>query len=367
MELLNGTGMEAGYTLGLDPDGRERVVVAVKGTFRIPSEDRMPQLADEQVPLVMADEFTGEPGYSSTLYESDFAPFKPRCDVIVNGSAHAPHGGSAYQVTVGLRVGAISKFFDVTGDRSWEDGVVGVAPGEPRPFTTMPITYDRAWGGTDEDPDDPSKAKADMNNPVGVGFYPVSSGEALVGKPLPNTFERGRPIDDRKGPHRPMSFGAIGRQFQSRIDLAGTYDQQWQDEVFPFLPADFDPRYHQCAPEDQQMDHPEGGEWVELTGMTPEGRTLFRLPTVDVPMEFTDQDFERQETRAVPDTVVIEPDLGRFMVVWRASRPLKTNIFEVTQCVVGRMPRGWYRARTLGKEYYPSLGRLVASRGDELE
>lgn len=115
------------------------------------------------------------------------------------------------------------------------------------------------------------------------------------------------------------------------------------------------------------MDYPKGGEWVELTGLTPEGRCLFRLPSVAVPVEFTDQDFEREETEAVCDTIIIEPDEERFMMIWRASRPLKQNIFEVTQCVVGRMPRGWYRARDLGKEYYPSLGQLVAARqGEEM-
>ena len=35
MELLNATGMQAGYTMGMQPDGRELLVVAVKGTFTI--------------------------------------------------------------------------------------------------------------------------------------------------------------------------------------------------------------------------------------------------------------------------------------------------------------------------------------------
>ena len=36
---------------------------------------------------------------------------------------------------------------------------------------------------------------------------------------------------------RGMSFGVIGRNFKSRFPLAGTYDQNWMDNVFPFLPA----------------------------------------------------------------------------------------------------------------------------------
>jgi hypothetical protein len=44
---------------------------------------------------------------------------------------------------------------------------------------------------------------------------------------------------------------------------------------------------------------------------------------------------------------------------------LRKNIFEVAQVVAGRMPRGWYRARNLGKTYYPSLGELVNIRRAE--
>jgi hypothetical protein len=36
MELVNSTRMVAGYTMGLEPSGRELLVVAVKGTFQIP-------------------------------------------------------------------------------------------------------------------------------------------------------------------------------------------------------------------------------------------------------------------------------------------------------------------------------------------
>ncbi len=115
------------------------------------------------------------------------------------------------------------------------------------------------------------------------------------------------------------------------------------------------------------MEHPRGGEWVELTGLTPEGRTVFPLPRLQVPVEFTDREFEREEKQAVMDTVIIEPDQRRFMVLWRASRPLRENIFELNQCVVGRMPRGWYRARSLGKTYYAGLGALVAARAEEEE
>ena len=167
MELLNATPMIAGYTLGMRPDGRESLVVVVKGTFAIPPPGRDPQLADEQVPLVMANVFTGEPGLSAPLYESDFAPHKPRCDVLLNGSAYAPGGKPAERVTVSLRVGPLHKSFDVVGKRTWRRGLAGPAATRPEPFTAMPISYDNAFGGVDRSHEDPAKQRHVPAQPCG--------------------------------------------------------------------------------------------------------------------------------------------------------------------------------------------------------
>ena len=119
MHLLNATNMQAGYTMGMKPDGREFIVVAVKGTFKIPKNGDKPTLAEEQFPLVEADEYTGEPGLSAPLYESDYARYKPRCDVTLNGCAYAPGGKPAEKVGVTLSVGKMRKSFYVVGHRFW--------------------------------------------------------------------------------------------------------------------------------------------------------------------------------------------------------------------------------------------------------
>jgi len=172
MELINNTKFEVGYTLGMDADARERVVVVVKGTFELPSTDSEPELSNEQVPLVLADEFTGEPGFTATAYESDFAPFKPRCDVVLNGSAYAPEGRPVTEVTVGLRVANMQKSFGVVGPRTWRRSFMSVKPSNPRPFTQQTIGYDYAYGGRDVSAKNPDKEKFYFDNPVGTGFYP---------------------------------------------------------------------------------------------------------------------------------------------------------------------------------------------------
>ena len=158
-----------------------------------------------------------------------------------------------------------------------------------------------------------------------------------------------------------MAFGSIGRGWPSRIRHAGTYDQDWIDNVFPFLPADFDTRYFQCAPEDQQIGAPEGGEPVVMINLTPDGRREFALPSVEVPVVFFRRRAERVETRGVLDTLLFEPDAERFSMVWRASLKLQCDIFEIPQAVVGRMSRAWWRSIETGKSYQ-SLDSIVRKK-----
>lgn len=371
MDLINGTGLPAAYTLGIDKDAREHLVVVVKGTFSLPPKGRGGVLlrAEKQVDLAQADVYAGKPGESPVLYESDFAPRKPLCDVLVNGSAYAPNGKPAATTHVAIRLGEMKKWFEVHGERRWRASLLyGVKPSAPKPFLRAPIGYDQAFGGVDVDPRQPERRACYGLNPVGRGYHPFSDAKALQGKLLPATAELGKPIANRKGKYRPMSFGAVGRNFSSRTKLAGTYDERWQEERFPFLPSDFDPAYFQAAPPDQQTAHPRGGEEVVLLNLTPEGRTCFTLPKLEIPVELTEVSRHRSESLAVVDTIVIEPDLRRLTMCWRASFPLKNDIFDALQLVVGSMNRGWYLARDLGKKYWTSLDELaraeVASLND---
>ena len=353
--------------MGMQPDGRELLLVVVKGTFSFPKQGEEPVLAELQVPPIEADVFTGEPGFSAPVYESDYAPMKPRCDVILNGSAYAPGGNPTRRVAVSLGLGPVRKQFDVVGNRFWQSDLLGLMMTQAQHFTVMPISYDNAFGGVDDLNPDPEKHDAYLSNPVGKGFYPISKANKIDGKPAPTTEESGNPITSPTGSYRSMSFGPVGRAWHPRPKYAGTYDQDWIDNIFPFLPSDFDDRYYQCAPEEQQTGYLRGGEELELINLTPEGYVRFKLPTVEVPVTFYLKNHDETEIAAVCDTLVIEPDLKRFTMLWRASLPLRRNMFEVAQIVTGRMPRGWYRARELGKTYYGSLRELVDARRSEHE
>jgi len=345
MELINATRMLAGFTMGLEPSGRELLVVVIKGTFSLPASGAPVQLHEQQVPLVMADVFTGAPGFSAPLYEVDYAPRRKTCDVLLNGSAYAPVGKRANRVQVALRVGSLAKQFNVVGDRSWEVTRGRTRATPPQAFESMPISYDVAFGGVDTSHADPAKHAAYLANPVGRGFIANLNDPSFDGKPLPNTEEIDRPVDRGDGQYQPMSFGPVGRNWEPRLRYAGTYDQDWQDNVFPFLPADFDDRYYQSAPADQQAAIPIGSPEVVLSNLTPDGLRRFTLPNFDAPVHVFPKRGEREDLKARLDTVVIEPDQERLTLTWRVARPLAKNMHEIAQVLVGKKGREWWQQR----------------------
>ncbi len=364
MELLNATQLVAAYTQGLAPDGRESLVVIAKGTFDLPLDGREARLLEAQQPLLMADEYFGEPGLSAPLREMDFAPIKPFCDVLVHGRARAPGGQPVTQLTVGVRVGRVSKAFSVLGPRQWQPGgLIGVRPGEPQPFVEQTISYASAFGGCRVLEGNSELSDAFPANPCGSGWFPSRCGNGeIVGTAMPSSEALNQPIEDPHGQYQPMALGPIGRNWTPRLGFAGTYDEAWLAEHFPFLPPDFDERYFQAAPLDQQTDHLQGGEEVLLLNLTAVERAGFCVPRLRVPVTFFLADGGHQTMQGRIDTLLIDTDAGTVEVTWRVRRPLRRNLFEISQVLVGEKSRAWWRARELGKDYHPSLAHLSRSR-----
>jgi hypothetical protein len=357
MQLLNATKMPAGYTLGRESDGRELLVVAIKGTFVIPGSGEVAKPAEKQAPLVEADVSTGEPGFSAPLYETDYAHRKPRCDVLLNGTAYAPGGKPTDRMTVSLNVGSLRKSFDVVGNRVWQAGALYIAASKPKPFTTMPISYNNAFGGVDRSQEDPLKHHYYPLNHAGVGYHEYTSGKYMDGKPLPNTEESGQRISNPKGKYRPMAFGPVGRAWQPRPKWAGTYDEAWLNDRCPFWPQDFDFQYFQASSPDQHCAYLRGGEQVLLKNLSPEGELAFKLPRISMPVLIVPHQGKDTATMAVIDTLVLEPDQRRFMLTWRASHPLRRNLFEIKEVVIGEKRRRNDDVRF--KQRFPNLNAYI--------
>jgi hypothetical protein len=311
--LDNRTPFAAERSWVRDRDGAEIWLVAVKGTYNIDSHGTT-NLADEQVKVFLTPQYSGEPGKSSLLYDSDLPRTKITTDIILNGCAYAPHGRPTIAVEVALRVGQTVKSLRVVGDRVWKAGLLSPWLSWPAtPFVKLPIVYERAFGGEDLN----SKRPAwDRRNPVGTGFATRRS--HLLGTRAPNVYGTGKGSSAWFRKPHPAGFGAIASHWSPRVELAGTCDQ--------------------CAPADQQTAHfLKGGEEVELRNLTPSGNLKFALPRVILGFE-TNFGSDVVNHRANLHTVILEPDVPRVLMVWHSALPChskvtilrRTRIFEKT-------------------------------------
>jgi hypothetical protein len=348
--------MSAGLCIATDKKGRTSCVVAVKGTFAV-NPDGSTHLADEQEPMVYADVHYGDPEVTSIKYECDFAPFKPATDIIVHGHAYSSTGQPVEEVSVGLAVRSTWKQVRVIGDRHWEGTAVHLHASRPVPFLTMPLLFERAFGGTDYSHANPSHYGAELRNPIGVGFHMNDDDRAIRGSPLPNLEDPRSPITSWRDTPAPMGVGVVGRGWHPRIRYAGTYDDAWKENRFPFLPDDFDDRYFLSAPFDQQVPFLEGGEPIWCRNMSPSHVFGFTVPRIDLPLLFR---FRDRDVAGSPklDTLIIEPEAQRVLIVWRASAPLGQKVQALREVVVGMPPRSAPPGKA-NKPYFHSLAEFI--------
>ncbi len=230
---------------------------------------------------------------------------------------HAPHGKPIRELEVGVKIGSWLKQLKVVGDRYWDTSMGLMFRTDPKPFQTLPITYENAFGGVDE-----SKANADAfpGNPVGTGY--AKSRDQRIGRKLPNIEYPGSPTKKRKQEkNRVAGFGALCSHWAPRCTYGGTYDERWQEEQSPLYPVDFNPRFFQYAPEDQQLGSVFGGETVSLLNLTPgSGLFEFRMPEVELAF-YTKIKHQVIPHRGNLQTLIIEPDVPRLQMVWYTSVP----------------------------------------------
>lgn len=339
-----------------DKHGVKHCVVVVKATFNV-SPDGECQPAAEQVPFIYADQHHGDPGKTSIRYESDFAPVKPRADVLLNASAIAPSGRTVTTLDVVLSGPGFVKRALVTGDRTWVKGFMRIKPSEPRPFVTMPLVWHRAFGGSDLSQERASKNGSELRNPVGVGFHLNNDRNTIRDKPLPNIGRPDKPMRSWSDKPEPIGFGPIGRGWQPRIGFAGTYDQRWVDETLPFLPQDFDDRYFQSAPLDQQLSELSAGAVFGCLNMSEGGRFVARLPSLNVPVHFFFDD-RTESSEVAPDTLILEPGVGRLILLGRTDVLLPRKITALREIQVGRRKR----TPSAGKPHYKNLAEAVRAQ-----
>lgn len=324
LQFRNHTPFTGTILLMPDPDGIDSLYTVVKATFTLGDSVG---LAEDQVPVSTRQEHHGDPGTTSIKVPSDVSLMKPGTDVLLIGNAYAPDGRSTTEMDVSLNLGPIRKIVRVFGDRVWRRGA-GWSMSRPAEFDTMPLAWERAFGGTMGAGE---ARREEPRNPVGIGFSALCGADAEEDLWLPNLEDPSDLTSSWNQSTTPACFAPIAAHWEPRRNYAGTYDDSWQQERAPYLPPDFDPRFLQVAPLDQIVPgYLQGGELVEVMGASRYGTLRFRLPVVDLSIGYV-LDGDLQKRPAVLDTVLIEPDLDRVQLVWRAVLPCDKKALRVNE------------------------------------
>ncbi|MEB6592617.1 MULTISPECIES: DUF2169 domain-containing protein [Pseudomonas] len=235
MEFRNLTPFDVMCFSALAPNGQEHPIIAMKVGYRLEPAKNQPgrylAIIIDKAPLRLCkvDTYYDELGVSSVLEESDLAPFKPRCDVIVVGHSHAPAGRPARTWEAGLHITStrpgielpdpappkrapgvcltaaelqvhqanilevrrrnreqstpqllLDKTLRFTGPREFRHGLLGWHLSKPELATRVPLRWERAFGGTSQianpqfgcAPDAPEFLLNEVcfSNPLGCGW-----------------------------------------------------------------------------------------------------------------------------------------------------------------------------------------------------
>jgi hypothetical protein len=327
LQVTNKTAYSCEQLPLTDKRGATILQIVVKAGFTWDAGPTVVPL-EEHPPVLMEDVYWADPlSANAVRIESDVSLQKPMTDLVICGDAVAPDGSLARAVEVALYyAGRSIKHVRVFGDRFWDHDVTGWRMTDPAPFSTLPVTYARAYGGSDEQ-------GGDLRNPWGTG-YTSHAARSFVGQRAPNVEWPRQLIATPKDRPVPAGLSAVSRGSQPRLSYAGTYDAKWLDDRYPLLPEDFDDRFNQTVDTSQWVARPRGGEEIRIEGMTPRGPLRLVVPPCSLRIGLHYRDRSDVKDLSV-DSIVVEPTDKRLTLTWRTVASIHGDPFRLLETVIG--------------------------------
>lgn len=329
--------------------GEPSDLLIVKGTYTFEENGAPMQLAPLQVPIRRYDELTKHTQEHKLGYEvgraHDVATYKPGTDVMVVGRARSSRAEPSAAWQVGVRVGPLRKEIRVTGPRRFVRYRGAWVLTEPTPVTEVPLDYRHAFGGHFLDPSmapgDAEKVNAFVyhrENPAGCGWLPTAERFAKLSREVAERIQAGiESLGDIEAPQIESIRAPLRSPFDAqatdgvaptacwwmpRLRLQGTLDEAWRRTRAPCVPGDYDPAFEQSAPQGQvAKPHLEGGEEVELSGLSPDGALKTWLPRARLHCGVREVERALVVLPLRLDTVVFDVDAGRCEMTWRVCVP----------------------------------------------
>lgn len=194
----------------------------------------------------------------------------------------------------------------------------------PRPCTTVPITYENAFGGSVQTS---TQLLRDDTNPAGTGWIPKTAPRDGTIR-APQIVAIDEPEHQPGGQYLPQGCGPIPPHWSLRLARAGTFDEQWRLTRAPRLPTDFDERFYNSAHPDLIYDgYLVGGEEIELFGISPQIYALrATIPKYGVYAVTSYTNGMRRAFELMLDTVFLDvatgdPTAFTARLTWRARYP----------------------------------------------
>lgn len=286
------------------------LMLVVRGTFKLVPDALVSAIEGLDQGLLSGDVYADEDSERTgeLLHASDFADFKLNAEVLLRGSCHPPK--PATQCPVRVQVGDWKKDLVVFGERTWQAGLLGDKPGEPRPFAAMPLGWSRCFGG-------PGLAA----NPVGRG---------IAGELLPNVEDPDRLLASRGDRPAPVGLGPLNPLWPPRAGKLGkNYGPGWVTSRAPYFADDFDWKHFHAAPLDQQLPgYLRGDEQLLLLNLCASRSVLAtQLPALRLRAFVKDDRASFRELSLSLDTLVVDTDAETVCLSWRGLTPVREDDF----------------------------------------
>jgi hypothetical protein len=160
-------------------------MVFIKATYDLDFEQGRWSISADPIPITTD---TVETPFG--VFHGEVNPPREGTDVCVMATVRRDR--PVREAVLTLKINELVSRIRVLGDRTWRRSAAGLVPSSPTPFTEMPLSYRRAYGGQA----DQEGAKVPWpDNPTGTGYYLSEDGA------LGNALHNIEPADFSGSPH----------------------------------------------------------------------------------------------------------------------------------------------------------------------